>query len=334
MFNKIFYFIKRSKNRGKCTLKQEKGISLVEVIVAILIISIITVVLINGTIMAVNVSKMNRAKTLSSAVASEKLELIKYMDYEAIEITADNPDWPSDHPEFELKEDGYTINYEVTWVDGVDSYKQVEISVSKENMNMKSVSVITQIYPVKGPEEEIDKYPPPVNLAIEYDRDPGGIRNIKLVWDEPVLDPDTELEIHHYNIYRDGVSVGSALITRRYFIDWPGDDNVHSYYVTAVYSDGVESRQSTEVTTEYLRITHYSGGGLKRTVHLAWGKAPDIQLKFIKFVVYKDGKKYTELTDQRYSDEIGKNNYTYYVTAIYEGGIESEPSNEVTTTTQ
>jgi len=55
MFNKIFYFIKRSSNKGKCTLKQEKGISLVEVIVAILIISIITVVLINGTMTAVNV---------------------------------------------------------------------------------------------------------------------------------------------------------------------------------------------------------------------------------------------------------------------------------------
>jgi|GEM_PF-2560266 len=55
MFNKIFYFIKRSTSRGKCTLKQEKGISLVEVIVAILIISIITVVLINGTMTAVNV---------------------------------------------------------------------------------------------------------------------------------------------------------------------------------------------------------------------------------------------------------------------------------------
>ena len=67
MFNKIFHFIKRSSNKRKCTLKQEKGISLVEVIVAIVIISIITVVLINGTIMAVNVSKMNRAKTLSSA---------------------------------------------------------------------------------------------------------------------------------------------------------------------------------------------------------------------------------------------------------------------------
>ncbi|MBE3128934.1 MAG: prepilin-type N-terminal cleavage/methylation domain-containing protein, partial [Actinobacteria bacterium] len=112
MFNKFFYFIKRHKNKGKCTLKQEKGFSLVEVIVAIVIISIVTVVLINGTIMAVNVSKMNRAKTLSSAVASEKLELIKFMDYEDIETEDINPNWPPlddlDHPEYvELTEDGY-----------------------------------------------------------------------------------------------------------------------------------------------------------------------------------------------------------------------------------
>lgn len=77
MFNKIFYLVKRNSNRGNCTLKQEKGFSLVEVIVAIVIISIITVVLINGTIMAVNVSKMNRAKTLSSANGG------KYIDPDA-----------------------------------------------------------------------------------------------------------------------------------------------------------------------------------------------------------------------------------------------------------
>lgn len=45
---------------------------------------------------AVNVLKINRAKTVSLAVASEKLELIKCMDYEDIEITGVNPDWVSE----------------------------------------------------------------------------------------------------------------------------------------------------------------------------------------------------------------------------------------------
>jgi len=93
MFNKIFYFIKRNISRGKCTLKQEEGFSLVEVIISMVIISIITLVLVNGTMTAVNVLKINRAKTLSMAVASEKLELIKCLDYDDIEPGVDSDDW-------------------------------------------------------------------------------------------------------------------------------------------------------------------------------------------------------------------------------------------------
>ena len=93
MFNKILYFIKRNISKEKYTLKQEKGFSLVEVIVATVIISIITLVLVSGTVTAVNVLKINMAKTVSSAVASEKLELIKCMNYEDIEPGVDSDDW-------------------------------------------------------------------------------------------------------------------------------------------------------------------------------------------------------------------------------------------------
>jgi len=246
MFNKIFYFIKRSKNRGKCTLKQEKGFSLVEVIVAIVIISIITVVLINGTIMAVNVSKMNRAKTLSSAVASEKLELIKCMDYEDIVITGvpltpEWDDWLSGHTE--LEETGYIINYEVTWVDGVpDSYKQLSITVIKDPMNTP-VEVITQIYPTAAVESIID-YPPPVNLYIDYDIGSGSKREVKLEWTAP----DTENVIDRYNVYRNGNYLGRSLT--EIYIDYPGNNKTYTYYTTVLYKDGTESVKSNEATTK------------------------------------------------------------------------------------
>jgi fibronectin type 3 domain-containing protein len=284
---------------------------------------------------------MNRAKTLSSAVASEKLELIKCLNYEDIEITGVPPtpewiDWLSVHTE--LEETGYIIDYEVTWVevDGVpECYKQVEISISEENMNMKSVSVITQIYPIKGPEGEIE-HPAPENLTIVDDSGSGWHRRIELEWEAPVLDPDSEFEIYRYNIYRDDEAYPIASRTSTSFTDYSvRDNNVHSYYVTAVYSDGFESGKSNEVTTEYLRIIDYSGGGNNRRVNLAWGEAQDIGVEFVEFVVYRgDGVEMEEIDrtdDQWYSDRIGWNNYTYYVTAIYEGGIESDPSNEVTT---
>jgi len=329
MFNKIFYFIKRNISRGKCTLKQEKGFSLVEVIIAIVVISIVTLVLVSGTMTAVNVLKINKAKTLCSAVASEKLELIKCMDYEE-DIDPDNPPLKADHPE--LFDDDYTIVYDVTWVDGEDSYKQVKIEVSKEPMG-KPISVISHIYPTGETEGESAEYPSPLFLKIEDDSGSGLGRDIKLVWEAPVA----EFGIHHYNIYRDDEATPFAGPSSTSYTDsYVGDNNVHSYYVTAVYSDGGVSGKSNEVTTEYLRIAEYKLGGPNRTVYLAWGEAPDTGLEFVEFVVYRDDEEFDRTPDTSYEDKIGSDNFTYYVIAIYydEGDevyIEGYTSNEVFT---
>jgi hypothetical protein len=167
------------------------------------------------------------------------------LNYEDIKITGVPPTaewdaWKLDH--LELFDDDYTIDYDVTWVDGVeDSYKQVKISVSKEPMG-KTVSVITQIYPMEKQEEEISEHLPPENL----------------------------------------------------------------------------------------RITGYSGVGSARTVNLAWD-APDTQLVIVQYVVYRNGVEVGRTTNRIFSNRIRNNNYTFRITAIYEGGIESDPSNEVTT---
>lgn len=339
MFNKIFYFIKKNISRGKCTLKQEKGFSLVEVIIAIVVISIVTLVLVSGTMTAVNVLKINKAKTLSSAVASEKLELIKCLDYEDIVITGVPPtsewaDWLSDPENSELFDDDYTIVYDVTWVDGEDSYKQVKIEVSKEPMG-KPISVISHIYPIGEAEGESAEYPSPLYLVIEDDSGSGLGRDIKLVWEAPVA----EFGIHHYNIYRDDEATPFAGPSSTSYTDsYVGDNNVHSYYVTAVYSDGGVSGKSNEVTTEYLRITEYKLGGPNRRVYLAWGEAPDTGLEFVEFVVYKIDMDDVEISsvsvgfDTSYDDEIGTYYYyTYYVTVVYEGGVVGYTSNEVFT---
>ena len=325
MFNKIFYFIKRNISRGNCTLKQEKGFSLVEVIVAILIISIVTLILVNGTIMAVNVSKMNRTKTLSSAVASEKLELIKCLDYEDIKNCIGGVD-PLVFPE--LFDDEYIIDYEITWADGVDSYIQVKISVSKEPMG-KSVSVITQIYPLEGPEGEGVEYPPPQNLQITGYSGAEATRTVYLAWEAPA---DTELVIVEYVVYRDGVEIDRT--TDTIYQDQIGEVD-HTFYVTAIYEGDIESNRSNKVTTgnpppQNLQIIGYSGAEATRTVHLAW-EEPDTELVIVEYVVYRDGVEIDRTTDTIYQDQIGEVNYTFYVTAIYEGDIESDPSNEVTT---
>jgi len=333
MLNKFFYFINKCFKKKNLDLKKEDGFTIVEVVIALLIISIITVVLVRGTMISAGTLKVNRAKTEALAVASEKLELIRAMDYEDIEYTADDPDWGLDNPI--LIEDGYDISYEITSVyEGDSSYKQLKISIFKEPMNVP-IDVITQIYPVKGVEEEYVEHPPPVELGIEYDNGYGVEREIKLVWGAP----NTELEINKYNIYRGGVFIASAFT--EIFIDIPGNNNVYSYYVTAVYEDGVESGPSNVVNTageyEYpppqeLYIVKYTQGGNARTVHLAW-EAPDTQLTIIRYAVYRGGVEVeVDWTGETScSHRIGKINYTFYVRAVYEGNIFSDPSNEVET---
>lgn len=105
------------------------------------------------------------------------------------------------------------------------------------------ISVISQIYPLEGQEVESIEHLPPVNLAIEYDSGSGSDREIKLVWEAS----DTELEIDKYNIYKYDVYLEIAFT--EIFFHRPVNDNVYSFYVTAVYTDGVESDKSNEVTT-------------------------------------------------------------------------------------
>lgn len=221
--------------------KKESGMTLVEVVIAFALISLITVVLIQGTSTAVKTLRINKARTESIAVANEKIELIRAMDYGNIDITLDNPVWVSENPE--LLDSDYTITYNVTWVSGeTDSYKQLMVTVQKDSMN-NPIKVVTQIYPAAIITSVLE-YPPPEFLNIEYDTGSGSNREIKLVW----VAPDTDNNVVSYNIYRDEINIGSSPM--EVYIDNPGSNKDFIYYVTAVYDDGTESIKSNEEQTE------------------------------------------------------------------------------------
>lgn len=320
-------------NKKKSNIKNQEGLTLVEVVIALLVISIITLVLVRGTILSADAIKINREKTMAQAIASEKLDIIRAMNYEDIEYTdqGGNPGWGLDNPA--LIEDGYDISYEITRVYvGDSSYKQVKINIFKEPMKVP-LSVITQIYPLGEQEEGFSDYLPPENLNIESDRIVGGAREIKLVWEAP----DTELEINNYKIYRDGALIGSA--STELFIHSTGNNNtVYNFYVTVLYSDGIESIPGNTVTTETysppqnLSISGYSGSGSSRTVNLAWD-APDTQLVVNQYIIYRTGVEVGRTTNRIFSNIIGNNDYTFNVRAVYVGGIISDPGNGVTTIT-
>ncbi|MCJ7666349.1 MAG: type II secretion system GspH family protein, partial [Actinobacteria bacterium] len=239
--------------------------TLVEVVIAFLIIAIVSTVLVRGTITGVKTARINKSKTEALAIANEKIEILRAFDYSEIPIIdpgdSGYDQWIEDNEQ--LAEDVYEVNYYVTWVSGDETgYKQLRVTVEGGYM-MIPLEVITQLYPPTGEEATIGNiYPPPDDLVIFSDEGEGALREIILNWDAP----DTEKNILRYKIYRDGVFLENSSI--EYYSDYPGDDNAYAYYVTADYEGEVESVKSNSVTTgtpwiypppEDLEIIGYSG---------------------------------------------------------------------------
>ncbi len=337
MLYKYFNHICRYLRKRKTDIKSQNGFTIVEVLVSLLVITIIATVLVSGTRISVNTLKINKEKTRAQAIANEKIELIRALEYDDIPVN-DPDDWPKP-PSYDLPmllETSYDIDYSVTEVDyGGGSYKQLEISVFKEPMNIP-LKVITQIYPLAGSEGGFVDYPPPKNLSIEYDIGSGSLRDIRLIWEEP----DTGLNITGYNIYRDGNLAGTTSSGEQlFFIDNPGYNYIYSYYVTAIYDGGIESIPSNTIATENegdyaaprdLIITGYEGSGVNRAVNLAWAE-PDTETTVIQYIVYRDGVEVDRTGGTNYQNIIGSQSYDFHVTALYNVDIESRPSNTVTT---
>jgi len=328
MLKKIYNFLHKKNHK----YRDCDGFTLVEMLVSVFLIALLVIGLLHGTSMALLALELNKEKTQAVAVANEKIEFLKAMDYEDIGLTADSPGWEMGFPE--LAETGYNVYYYSTWVDEEeDSYKQIMVSVLNSDMNVP-VELVTQIYPPLGSSPEPEPgYPAPVDLIITGDSGYGSNRDVGLSWTAP----DTERIIAGYNLYRNGEFI-SDVLTETY-VDSPGDDEEYVYYVTTFYDDSTESDPSNSVTTsaepyyatpEELEIDSYIGSGSNREVLFSWG-TPDTPYTIIEYRVYREGSYIESTQDEFYQDLIGAENYTYYVTAYYEGDNESEPSNSVIT---
>lgn len=335
IFNNLI--VKTSKR-----LKEKKGMTLVEVVVAFLIIAIVSTVLVRGTVTAVNTMRINKSKTEALAIANEKIEIIKAIDYSEIIITeeddADTP-WTSYYSVLpDAIDDEFDILYDVTWVGGdSDGYKQLKVSVSGGYMNVP-IDVVTQLYPPVGEEATIGNiYPPPDNLKL--DSDSGEPREVIISWNAP----DTDKDIIRYNIYRDSefpdINPKESSPSFRYFYDSPGNDSEYTYYITAVYEGGTESVKSNSITTgtpfvypSPVNLTlEVQGGGPTRTAYLAW-EAPDTQLIITEFQIYREDLDLPIGNTQEitFNYIIEAENYTFYVKTLYENENLSGPSNLVT----
>ena len=140
--------------------------TLVEVVIAFFIIAIISTVMARGTITAVNTLRINKAKTEAIAIANEKIELLKsinYADIPLIEETEENfESLFSSFPELDLPAGDFNVDYEVSWANSEENgCKQVKVSIYGTNLNAP-IEVVTQLYPPAGEEATGGNvFPPP-----------------------------------------------------------------------------------------------------------------------------------------------------------------------------
>lgn len=220
-----------------------RGFTLVEVVVAFLIITLVSMVLIQTTLVSTRATEVNKAKTEAMALINSEIEDIRLRDYNDVGIIGATGSDPEGSLEQQSVIGDYTITRDVSWVEGEYSYKQVEIKASGDKLS-SDIIVITQIFSGFGlGGAPLETYPPPANLIIEYDFGWWFFRAVGLNWDAP----ETETVIDYYKIYRDDSHVGNSNITR--YVDWPGNTRNYTYYVTVVYQDGTESDKSNEVRT-------------------------------------------------------------------------------------
>lgn len=109
-------------------------------------------------------------------------------------------------------------------------------------------------------------------------------------------------------------------------------NGTYSYYLTANYSIAGESPASNTVLVE-IEVTYppenlsYSVSG--DTVQLVWDQPITGPRALLNYNVYRDGQSIGQSADPQYTDPgLANGSYTYYVTALYDGG-ESAASNSI-----
>ncbi len=244
---KVYFYFSKVKNIKKPDIKNQKGLTLVEVVIAFLVLVIVSLIMVQGVMIARKATERNKARTEAMALINNEIEEIRLRSYSEVGIVGGDPEGGLEQ---ESEINGYTIKRSVEWVEGEYSYKQIEISAQNDKMN-EEVTVVTQVYPSFGEGGPPSvPYPPPTNLIIEYDFTIIILRSIGLNWEKP----DTETPIDRYEVYRKKGSGsyqhrGSSNITR--YVDSFLELGVgtYTYYVIAVYTGETESDPSNEVTT-------------------------------------------------------------------------------------
>ena len=139
-------------------------------------------------------------------------------------------------------------------------------------------------------------------------------------------------DITGFEIYRDSVLISaiSNPAISDYF-DYALDSNLYSYYVVALF----DSLDSVISNVEYINVTlpapmnlTYTYNPIPPNLILQWDSPPftrDLNI----YNIYRDDEIIGQATSTFYLDEYVPGWLRYYVTAVYDGGYESGPSNQI-----
>ena len=94
------------------------------------------------------------------------------------------------------------------------------------------------------------EFPPVTDLTASLNG-----RKVTLIWNDPVYEG---LDLHGYNVYRDGEKINTALVTDLMYEDELADDFLHTYTVTAMYSAGESGHSNSVSLTSGLSAAGYT----------------------------------------------------------------------------
>jgi len=132
--------MKHLKNK---VINENKGFSLIEALIAVIILAIVSVLMVQGVSMARRAYSSNKIKTEATALANQEIEKIRSMSFSEIGIVSGNP---SGTLELQTFINNFTVIRSVSWIAGSNNkVKQVKIIVSGPFL-VNSVKVVTEIF--------------------------------------------------------------------------------------------------------------------------------------------------------------------------------------------
>lgn len=125
-------------------IKGNKGFTLIEALIAVLILAVVSVMTVQGVKMSRTAYSSNYLKTQATALANQEIEKIRAMPYKDIGIKNGNPAGLIDS---QKTINSFTVNYSISWTESSKRTKQIKVAVFKSPM-VNSVEVFAEITPL------------------------------------------------------------------------------------------------------------------------------------------------------------------------------------------